>query len=750
MKITRALEIHVKGLVQGVGFRPFVYRLAREHHLSGWVMNTNSGVDIHVEGTEKGLNLFVTELNLKKPPVANIHEIKTQEGNVENASYFRIINSANNAGEITRVSPDIAVCDDCLADMKEQEHRIDYPFINCTNCGPRFTIVRDIPYDRKSTTMQPFTMCTRCESEYNDIEDRRFHAQPVACKHCGPHYLLETVDQNIEQNASILNHLSRLIQHDEVVAIKGTGGYHLACNGFSPVAVGKLRKFKRRDAKPFAVMFRNIDALKEYANVSKAEEELLISWRRPIVLLETIKQLASGIHDDLDVIGAMLPYMPFHYLLFNKLETPALVMTSGNISDEPIIISDKTAGDILLPLTHHLLSYNREIHNRTDDSVAMVVRETPRLIRRSRGYVPNPVNLDINVEGIFAVGAELVNCFCIGKDKQAILSQHIGDLKNLQAYHFFEETYQRFTRLFRFNPRLVAADLHPDYLSTGFAEKMDMPLVRVQHHHAHVAAVMAVRGINKKVIGVVMDGTGLGDDGKIWGSEFLVCNRQGYERKAHFQYFPMPGGDKAVFEPWRLAVSILYELFGDELYKLDLPFLRSRFEHAEKITNLLKINFPFPETCGMGRFFDAVAAMTNICSVSGHHAEAPMKLEGKIIKDMKSSYPIDTKGVVIGWKDLFHAIVKDIINERHVAEIATKFHNTIINVIFAKIQDLKKETGINTVILTGGGFQNRYLTTQLEKKLINEGYLLPVAGEIPVNDGGLALGQLIIAANKIH
>lgn len=750
MKSTRALALHVKGLVQGVGFRPFVYRLAREHQLKGWVMNTNTGVEIHLEGNAIPKDNFVNDLKSKKPPVADIHDITTRAANVENASDFKIINSVNDAGAITRVSPDIAVCDECIEDMEQQEHRLDYPFINCTNCGPRFTIVKDIPYDRKTTTMQPFTMCARCKGEYKNIDDRRFHAQPVACNHCGPHYLLDTSNGRIEGNDSILNHLSRLIQDDEVVTIKGTGGYHLACNGLSSEAVHKLRKIKQRDTKPFAVMFRDIDTLKEFSNISSAEESLITSWRRPIVLLRTRKQLAAGIHDELEVIGAMLPYMPFHYLLFKRLETPVLVMTSGNISDEPIIISDKTAGEILLPLTRHQVSYNREIYNRADDSVAMVARDIPRLIRRSRGYVPNPVNLDMNVEGIFAVGAELVNCFCIGKDKQAILSQHIGDLKNLQTYHFFEETYRRFTRLFRFKPLVVAADLHPDYLSTGFAEKMNLPLVRVQHHHAHVAAVMAARGIHEKVIGVVMDGTGLGDDGNIWGSEFFICDRHDYERKAHFQYLTMPGGDKAVFEPWRLAVSILHELHGDELYNLDLPFLRSRVEHVEKITSLLKRNFPFPRTCGMGRIFDAVAAMTNICTISGHHAEAPMKLESKIIKGVKSAYPFKTSEKVLGWECMFHGIVEDITRKKHVAEIATKFHNTIINVIFAKIQDLKEETGINTVILTGGSFQNRYLTSQLENKLINMGYFVPVAGEIPVNDGGVALGQLIVAANKNH
>lgn len=741
--------IKVKGLVQGVGFRPFIYRLAHEHALKGWVENRTDGVLVMVQSENNSFESFKNDILSEKPPASHITEISMKS--IDTNEVFRdfsIVKSEADGEEITQVSPDIAVCEDCLNDLSEQAHRIDYPFINCTNCGPRFTIIKDLPYDREKTTMKPFIMCEKCRDEYTDILDRRFHAQPVACNNCGPQYELYRGDEKITGFQEVLETTAGLIENGKILAIKGLGGYFLSCDARNEEAVNRLRIAKNRDGKPFAVMFRDMDSLKEFLSITPEEEEILSGWRRPILLTQKKKLLAPGVSVGFYTTGAMLPYMPFHYLLFEKLNTPAIVLTSGNLSEEPIIISDEVALKTLSAFADAVLTYNREIHNRTDDSVTMFVNKKERIIRRSRGYVPNPIELELNVDGILATGAELVNCFCIGRNRQAILSQHIGDLKNLETLEFYSESIDRYKRLFQFEPRVIAHDMHPDYLSTRWAKSQGVELIPVQHHHAHIAACMAEYGLNDKVIGIAMDGVGYGDDGNIWGGEFLVCDLKDYTREFHFEYVPMPGGDAATKNPWRMAVSYLYKYFGKDFDYSSLPSLSNIPEmELNLVLAALEKNINCPLTSSAGRLFDAVSALAGACAHATFHAEAPMRLEAAIDKSVLESYDFELDKQ-FRLKKTFEGIIEDVNNNIPMGSIAAKFHNTVISVIFAAVNKISENTGINKVVLSGGTFQNRYLLEHVENLLGEKGYDVISHSRVPSNDGGLALGQLVIASQK--
>jgi len=740
--------IQIKGLVQGVGFRPFIYRIAHQYRLKGWVENRNDGVLIKVNGSHELINKFKGDIKSQAPVASNIHSIVTEEVVFEEFADFQIIKSKNSSEEITDISPDIAVCNACLEDLKIQKHRIDYPFINCTNCGPRFSIIKGLPYDRDKTTMDPFIMCDKCRKEYEDVLDRRFHAQPVACSTCGPTYELIIGEIVINDFDEILDQCKELLENGKIIAIKGIGGFQIACDAKNEEAVNRLREKKVREGKPFAVMFENIEKMQEFVHLFPSEKKSVESWRRPIVIAQEKKKLALGVSVGFKTIGAMLPYMPFHYLLFKKIEIPAIVLTSGNLSDEPIVINNNEAIDNLTRIADAVLIFNREIYNRTDDSVVFSVNEKERLIRRSRGNAPEPVNLDLNVDGIFAAGAELVNCFCIGKGNQAILSQHIGDLKNLETLEFYTESYERFKKLFRSEPSIVVHDKHPDYLSTRFAIDLNIQQIEVQHHHAHIASCMAEHDLDEKVIGVSMDGTGYGDDGNIWGGEFFVCDLTDYNRFSHFDYIPLPGGDSVTKEPWRTGLSILYKIYGNKLWDLNIPFIKS----LDKVRSNLLIqaidkNINCPLSSSAGRLFDAIAAITNICPVSKFHAEAPMRLESVASAGIDYAYPFDLDNV-ISFESTIRALIDDILDGVELAEISAKFHNTVINVIFAVASQIRKETGINRVVLSGGTFQNKYLLSRIEKILEQERFEVYSQQKVPSNDGGIALGQLIIAAKQ--
>lgn len=745
----QAVSIHIRGLVQGVGFRPFVYRMAKANNICGWVENNNEGVLIHAEASAKNLEAFKQNLRKQAPPAANIQAMDEKPAINQAFSDFNIKKSSNLSDAVTEVSPDIAVCSDCLHDMQTQPHRMAYPFINCTNCGPRFTIIRSLPYDRPLTTMAPFQMCEVCRQEYTHILDRRFHAQPVACLHCGPVYQLWPGQEPFTDGFALATLIAKTIDEGGIVALKGLGGFHLICDALNEKAVLRLRYRKSREGKPMAVMMENPETAADYFSIDQAEKKELTSWRRPIVLLKNKVCLAPSVSDGLHTTGLVLPYMPLHYQLFARLRTQAIVLTSGNVSDEPVLIDDETAYNQLNPIADLVIGYNRAIHNRADDSVSFVSDGQARLIRRSRGYTPSPVPIGLPVEGILATGAELNNTFALGKGNQAIMSQHIGDLKNAETLAFYEESFQRFANLFRFTPVLIACDSHPDYLSTQFARSFGIETIEVQHHHAHIASCMAEHGLDEKVIGIAMDGTGYGTDGTIWGAEFFICDLSSFEREYHFDPVSLPGGDQVSKQGWRTALAYLHKYFGDQLPFADLPFLQKvDAEKQAMIQQMLDKKLNTPLSSGAGRLFDAVAALIDICPESRYHAEAPMRLEAAIRRNCRGKYLYEIEGETILFRKLFYQLMKDIRSGTTQAEMAAKFHNTIIAIILDVSRRIHQTSGLKKVVLSGGSFQNRYLLENSSILLKKMGFEVYTQAQLPSNDGGIALGQLAIAAKR--
>ena len=741
----------VRGLVQGVGFRPFIRRLALKHCLHGEVINRSDGVRVVLRCDLTAVTRFIDDIRALAPPAANIKLVEYRLTEVRSYSNFTISPSVNDGMTITEVSPDIAVCDECLSDLVNDPRRIDYPFVNCTNCGPRFTIIRALPYDRVATTMAPFEMCPQCASEYGDVNDRRYHAQPVACNHCGPVYVLRADGNEVTGIKAILNEIAGHIASGGSIAIKSTGGYNLMCDALDEEAVALLRQRKQRDMKPFAVMFRDIETLREYCVTDGSEETLLLSWRRPILILRQKKPLAPSVSNGLNTTGAILPHMPFHYMLFRILATPVVVLTSGNLSEEPIIISDNVALRDLMPVTGCIVSYNREINNRADDSVVRMCSGKAILIRRSRGYAPQPVDLSTGAEGIFAAGAEQKNCFCIGKGTRAIMSQYIGDIKNVATYDYYTETYGLFSSLFMFEPSAIACDMHPDYLSGRFAEELagdrGVPLMRIQHHHAHAVSVMAEHGLSGRVIGVVMDGTGYGTDGNIWGSEFMIASATEFERYTHFEYYKMPGGDLAVAEPWRMALSCLFSAFGSDYDLRSLRLFRKIDKERRNVVNTMLLNgINTPLTCGAGRVFDAVSALLGLCMRSSFDSEAPMRLESAIDCRTEEYYPFGLNGTVC-FGDTFRELVHEA-GRKDISLIAAKFHNTIVQVILSICRRMRNDTGLNEVVLSGGVFQNRYLLEKTSYLLSMNRFRVYTNHQVPPNDGGISLGQLVATAER--
>jgi hydrogenase maturation protein HypF len=720
------------------------------------VRNTNENVQIRLTGEPEQLQRFLVALSAEAPPASRVEQVETEQVAPEVFTAFTILSSDNVSLEVTEISPDIAVCSDCMEDIRQPGTRSNYGFVNCTNCGPRFTIIRDLPYDRAKTTMQAFPMCGKCREEYNDVNDRRFHAQPTACSMCGPAYELVCGEEVLSTGMEdILQRTAAAIARGAVVLMKGLGGMHLACDAFNEAATGKLRDLKNRDGKPFAVMFRDLEAVRETAWVSAEEAQSLASWRRPIVLLQLKKMekdgtgLATNICSGLSMVGAMLPYLPLHYLLFEKMKTPAIVLTSGNVSSEPILTGNMEALASFSGKVDLMVLHNRDIYNRTDDSVVRVMAGTERVFRRSRGYAPAAVSLALDTEGILAFGAELTNTFCAGKGHKAFMSQYIGDLQGYETARFYEETIAKYLRLFRVTPSLLAVDLHPDYISTRTAGLFgDLPVVRVQHHHAHIASCMAEHRLDEQVIGVAFDGTGLGDDGHIWGSEFFICGLGGYERIAHFGYLPLPGGDMAAEEPWRMAVSWLYQVYGEDFRRLKVPVLAAI--EPVQVDNLVrmidrKINSPL--TCGAGRFFDAVASLTGVCHVASFQAEGPMRLESLAQGHCTEVYPFES-GSCIRLDQTLRGIVDDLACGIDAAIIAKKFHNTLISVIFETVIKIRRDSAISKVVLSGGVFQNKHLLEGAISLLREHQFDVYSHKQVPSNDGGIALGQLAVASKR--
>ena len=626
-----AKRVEVNGIVQGVGFRPFIYQLANRHKIKGEVANTSSGVSIHIEGIRQNIESFCRDLSEKSPPLAYITEVSFYDEPVNDYKDFTIVDSKGQAVMTTLISPDVSVCDDCISELFDpSDRRFQYPFINCTNCGPRYTIIDDIPYDRPKTSMKHFKMCPICQEEYDDPENRRFHAQPNACKDCGPHISLYDNTRKKVATPNPIEKAATLLKQGGIIAVKGLGGFHLAVDAENNKAVARLRKRKYREEKPLAIMSYDVEHIRRYAQVEPEEEKLLTSPQRPIVLLKKIEpnSISEAVAPRNRYFGAMLPYTPLHYILLSHNFT-ALVMTSGNLSDEPIAIDNEDAFDRLSNIADYFLIHNRDIYLRSDDSIVRKSAGFTRFIRRSRGYVPIPVFLNKKVPSILACGAELKNTICLTKGNHAFLSQHIGDLENLASYDFFQLTIRHMKRILDINPEIIAFDLHPDYLSTRYAEEQqDIQKIQVQHHHAHIVSAMAENMLDGPVIGLSFDGTGYGSDGTIWGGEILFAEIEKFSRAAHFAYVPMPGSAAAIKEPWRMAVSYLYDAFGEGFWDLDLPFLKKIDHNKLKIiVKMISKQLNSPHTSSLGRLFDGIAAIAGIRNHVFFEGQAAMELE---------------------------------------------------------------------------------------------------------------------------
>ncbi len=752
----KRVEINITGIVQGIGFRPFIYNLAKKHSIRGWVLNNEKGVVIDAESDDGNLDQFIHGIPAFAPPLAKIESFNLRYLDPQGYATFEIRKSEEAQEKFVLISPDVATCDQCLSELFSPENvRYRYPFINCTLCGPRFTIIKDIPYDRHKTTMQPFIMCPVCQREYEDPSDRRFHAQPNACAACGPS--LRLLDrQGKEVPGDAIEETLKLLSQGKILAIKGLGGFHLACDAENQVAVSSLRSRKFREDKPFAVMCRNIEEVKEHCEVSEEEKKLLLSVKRPIVILKRRQNstVALAVAPYQDTLGVMLPYSPLHHLLLNgPLRT--LVMTSGNVSDEPISYKNDEAFQRLCNIADYLLLHNRDIHMRCDDSVTRVFQRKPYILRRSRGYVPFPIKLSIPLEMILACGGELKNTFCLTRGRYAFLSHHIGDLENLETLTSFEEGIEHFKKLFYLEPKAVAYDLHPDYLSTQYALSiLEIPKVGVQHHHSHIVSAMAENGVEGEVIGIALDGTGFGTDGTIWGGEFLIANLRDFKRTAHLKKVPMPGGPMAIKEPWRMAMVYLHETYGDEMKHLGIDLMkRVSLEKWEILKRMIEKRINTPMTSSMGRLFDAVSSLLSIRDEVHYEGQAAIELEMIADRRVKEGYPFhihkDEIPLMIDPAETIRGIVHDLAEGIPSPIISGRFHRTIASLIVETCEMIRSRERLNRVVLSGGVFQNIFLLSLVTKGLRDSGFDVYTHHLVPPNDGGISLGQAVIAHMRL-
>lgn len=756
MEKKKRLKIHITGVVQGVGFRPFIYNLAQELELKGWVLNSSDGVWIEAEGENTNLNKFLKKIPIKAPPRTKIEKIETTILKPKGYQDFVIKESKDEKGKFSLVSPDIATCQACRYELFDPaDRRYRYPFINCTNCGPRFTIIKSLPYDRPKTTMKKFKMCLFCQQEYDDPTNRRFHAQPNACPKCGPFLSLlikKGKTFHLSKDEDPIKKALSLLEEGKIVGIKSLGGFQLACDATREEVVQRLRQLKRRPAKPFAIMVKDINKLKQIADVTPVEEKLISSPEAPIVLL--LKKKPSAVAESVapknKYLGVMLPYTPLHHLLLKESEM-ILIMTSGNLSEEPICAENKEAKKRLGSLVDALLVHNRDIYSRYDDSVARVFQEKPQIIRRARGYAPYPIFLPFKSRSILAVGPELKNTICLTKENYAFLSQHIGDLENQETYEAFEKTIELYQKLFRIKPEVIAYDLHPDYLSTRYA--LAHPLtekVGVQHHHAHIVSALAENHYFKEVIGFSFDGSGYGLDGTIWGGETLLATPADFQRLAYFSYIPLPGSEVAIKKPYRIALSYFYQYFPDRFEKLVekfYPNLSSQEVEIIQAQITKKINSPLTSSCG--RLFDAISSLLGVCQEATYEGQAAIELE--MIANSQTStylpYSIKEKNgyFEVCFQPTLEKIIEKLEKNQLVSEIASEFHQTIVEIIADLSQRIRRLTGVKTVVLAGGVFQNLILLEKSFERLEKEGFKVLTKREVPVNDGGVSLGQAVVA-----
>jgi hydrogenase maturation protein HypF len=751
------LSIKVRGIVQGVGFRPFVFTLAEEFGLAGWVVNTSAGVEIEVDGETAALDGFLRRLRSEPPPLARIDEIISISRAPNGYTQFEIRDSRASAEDFQPVPPDIAICSACLTELFDPSNRrFRYPFINCTNCGPRFSIIRDIPYDRPQTTMASFTLCPQCANEYHDPRDRRFHAQPIACPACGPRVWLQAGADRLAENENAISLARRMLSEGKILGLKGLGGFHLACDAANDTAVQELRRRKKRSDKPFALMAFDHAGVENHCFCDSRQADLLNSRQAPIVLLErradtpVSPQVAPGQNS----IGVMLAYTPLHLLLLEPAPDfpDLLVMTSGNLSEEPIAYQDDDAISRLAPLCDAFLLHDRPIHIRVDDSVAAVVNEKRYFVRRSRGEAPDPLLLPFTVPPLLAAGAELKNTFCLTRDRYAFLSHHIGDLENFETFRSYEEGINHFETLFRLRPAALACDLHPNYLATRYAEERaqreNLPLIKIQHHHAHLAACLADNGWNnpEPVIGLCFDGTGLGTDGAIWGGEVLIGGYSGFERAYHLAYCPLPGGDAAVRKPARAALAYLRSAQID--WDPSLPPVAALCAEERTVIGAQidkRINAPLSSS--LGRLFDAVSSLLGVRHIATYEGQAAIELEAIAAPAEAGRYAFAIQASVFDPAPLLAALLADWREGTSLPVLAARFHNSVAHLCLEICQTIRKSQGISTVALSGGVWQNRYLLRRTLDILQAERFTVLIHNRLPPNDGCIALGQALIAAH---
>lgn len=746
----------IGGIVQGVGFRPFIYQLAFRYGLAGYVVNTAEGVEIEIQGPETKLQRFIDAVETERPSLAYIASTDWTEIPSINEGSFTIRRSRVGEERSALISPDVGVCPECLSEMRNpRDRRFGYPFINCTNCGPRYTIIMDIPYDRGATTMKKFRMCPACREEYGDPNNRRFHAQPNACWDCGPVPSLYDGNGSRLSCSDPIGEAISFLQNASILAIKGLGGFHLAVDASSHKGVARLRRRKHREEKPLAIMVKDLDAAFKIAHITDREADLLGSHQRPIVLLKKLRfhGLAPQVAPKNRYIGIMLPYTPLHHLLM-KGAFKALVMTSGNMTEEPINTDNREAFKHLKGIADYFLIHNRDIYLRSDDSVLRVTDKIPRQIRRSRGYVPAPIFLATDMHDlppVLALGGELKNTICLTKANRAFLSQHIGDMENLETFEFFRLTISHLRRILEIHPKVVAHDLHPDYLSSKFArEQRESPTIGIQHHHAHIVSCLAEHGLKGPVIGVAMDGTGLGLDGQIWGGEIILSDLTSFKRRAHLDYVPLPGGDAAAKFPWRMALIYLHRTFGDDLFNLPIPFVGNLDQTESSIIlrmTIKGVNSPLTSSCG--RLFDAVSALLGLRKKTAYEGQAATELEMCQSTKGKRYYPwqIIREGKVWVMKTtgIVRGIVEDIEKGEARGVISRRFHNSLIGMLNEICLKIRDESGIDQVALSGGSFQNMTLLTGLTRALKADGLEVYSHALVSTNDGSLSLGQAVCA-----
>ncbi len=753
-------KITIEGIVQGVGFRPFIYKLAKSHNLKGYVLNNPRGVQIEAEGSDIDLKKFLRALPESLPPQAYIDNLTEERLTPVNFTDFEIRESSTEQKRTALISPDLAVCDDCLRELfNPRDRRYRYPFINCTNCGPRYTIIDDIPYDRPHTSMKTFTMCEACQKEYDDPSNRRFHAQPNACWQCGPQIVLWDSSQQIIDTKDPVAEAVTLLKGGSILAIKGLGGYHLAVDATNNSAVQRLRELKLREEKPFAIMVPTVEAVRTLARVSPEDEHLLQSPQSPIVLLDRKDDspLSSLVAPHNPFIGVMLPYTPLHHLLL-KGNFTALVMTSGNLKDEPIVIDNNEAHKRLGPCVDFLLTHNRDIYLRSDDSVVkpFTINGTREelITRRARGYIPRPIFLHEELTPLLAVGGEMKNTICLTREKTAFVSQHIGEMGYPETYNFFLKTVDHMKKILKIEPEAIACDLHPGYATTHFADSQkNLPVYKIQHHHAHIISCLADNRIKDTVIGVAFDGTGYGTDGTIWGGEFLLADYTSFKRVAYLSPLPLPGGEQAIKQPWRMALSYL-TTYVNNFQELALDIFQKRTpREKEMVVKLIHSRFNSPLTSSMGRLFDAVSALLGICEHSTYEGQAAIELEMSLKGGSQDCYPFlyhqEDDCYTINPEPLIREICSDLKAAKPIGNISTAFHNSIVRMIIETCNKLRDAFKINRVALSGGCFQNAYLLSRTIEKLIGEGFEPFYHKRVPPNDGGLALGQALIANEKL-